>query len=430
MSGVPVPRDIPLPLPAPQAFLEVLLIVAFVAHILFVNLMVGGSLLTFALQLRGLRRPEFDRVAHVVASTVTVNKSIAVVLGVAPLLLINVLYTMHFYTANALTGIAWILLVPLISTAFLLLYLHKFTWDRLASMRAVHVSILGVVVALFLFIPLVFLANVNLMMQPAAWTQVHGFFDALLLPNVFPRYLHFLGASLVLTSLCAVWFIGRDHEEIADLNKSRLRRFFYGVAFVTSLVQFIAGPLVLFTLPQQALHAAMLLPILTGALAAIPAVWLMWRELTSPEPGKRLGWILALLSMTVLAMASGRHIARGVALKDHRAAMAAATEEWQYLSKQAAYEAERAAQDTNTSEGERLFVANCSGCHGMTTTVVGPPVAEIATIYKDNPEGIVTWAKAPGKKRASSPQMPPFASLGEQKLGVIARWLLEPHAEK
>lgn len=119
MSGVPVPRDIPLPLPAPQAFLEVLLIVAFVAHILFVNLMVGGSLLTFALQLRGLRRPEFDRAAHVVASTVTVNKSIAVVLGVAPLLLINVLYTMHFYTANALTGIAWILLVPLISMAFL-----------------------------------------------------------------------------------------------------------------------------------------------------------------------------------------------------------------------------------------------------------------------------------------------------------------------
>lgn len=36
----------------------------------------------------------------------------AVVLGVAPLLLINVLYTIHFYIANALTGTAWILLVP------------------------------------------------------------------------------------------------------------------------------------------------------------------------------------------------------------------------------------------------------------------------------------------------------------------------------
>ena len=79
----------------------------------------------------GRRRPGFDALAKEIAGTVTVNKSLAVVLGVGPLLAINVLYTVHFYSANALTGAAWIAIVPLVTVAFLVTYLHKYTWDRL-----------------------------------------------------------------------------------------------------------------------------------------------------------------------------------------------------------------------------------------------------------------------------------------------------------
>jgi len=148
MIFTPVPRDIPLPLPASPELLHVLLVVAFIAHILFVNLMVGGSILVLGCELRGFGKPDYDRLARELAVTVTVNKSLAVVLGVAPLLLINVLYTIHFYTANALTGTAWILLIPAIATAFLLLYLHKYTWDRLADHKWIHVGILAIAVAL------------------------------------------------------------------------------------------------------------------------------------------------------------------------------------------------------------------------------------------------------------------------------------------
>ena len=88
----PVPRDIPLPLPARPFFLEPLLITAFIAHIVFVNLLVGGSIMVLGFQLRGRRDPDFDRLARALAATVTVNKSIAVVLGVGPLLLFIVLY--------------------------------------------------------------------------------------------------------------------------------------------------------------------------------------------------------------------------------------------------------------------------------------------------------------------------------------------------
>lgn len=435
MNPTPIPRDIPLPLPASQGFLEVLLIIAFIAHILFVNLMVGGSILVLGFEIRGLRNRDFDKLARALAMTVTVNKSLAVVLGVAPLLLINVLYTIHFYTANALTGIAWILLVPAIAATFLLLYLHKYSWDRLASLKGMHIAIMGIAVALFLVIPLVFLANVTLMMFPDRWTGIRGFLSALTLPSIFPRYFHFLCASLILTSLFGVWYFGRAkfpaEETFETLTRPALRRIFYSVAFSVSLAQFIVGPLVLFTLPTQGFHSSVVFTILLGACVAIPAVWMMWKELAVPEPhGKRLPFIIGYLSITVLCMAMGRHMYRGVALAEHRAEMQAATRQWVDDSAQAAYDLrmgrERAV--AGVSDGQHLFQNTCAACHGVDRRIVGPPLTEIAQIYAGNPDGIVTWARAPGKKRADAPQMPPFASMGDARLRQIAEYMLQAGA--
>ncbi|AKV00501.1 hypothetical protein AKJ09_07164 [Labilithrix luteola] len=432
MSPTPIPRDIPLPLPANARFLELFLVIAFVLHILFVNLMVGGSLLVLGFEIRGLRERDYDRLARVIATATTVNKSLAVVLGVAPLLLLNVLYTMHIYTANALTGTAWILLVPAIATTFLLLYLHKYSWDRLADRKGVHIGILALAVALLLAIPLVFLANVNLMMFPERWTDVRGFLSALTLPNVFPRYFHFLCASLILTSLVGVWYFGRASTEVEAIferfTRARIRRELYSVAFVVSLAQFIVGPVVLVTLPTKGLHSSVLAAILMGALLAIPSVWMIWKEIASGDDvGKRLPLIATCLTLTVVCMAMGRQMYRGAALAEHKREMQRATEQWLADSEQAAYDAEmgvvRAA--AGVSEGQVLFTNNCSGCHAVDRKLVGPPLTEIAKLYEARPEGIVTWARSPGKKRPDTPQMPAFAIVGDTKLRKIAEYMLE-----
>jgi len=432
MSPTPIPRDIPLPLPANAAFLEVLLVVAFVAHILFVNLMVGGSLLVLGFQIRGLREPDYDKLARALASTVTVNKSLAVVLGVAPLLLINVLYTIHFYTANALTGTAWILVIPSVAVTFLLLYLHKYTWDRLASQRRLHIAILALAVALLMCIPLVFLANVNLMMFPEQWTSVRGFLGALTLPNVLPRYLHFLSASLILTSLFGVGYFGRRRFRLEDtfdtFDRVRVRRIFYSVAFAVSLAQFVLGPLVLFTLPSAGLRTPVVASILMGATLAAPAVWMIWKELANGSPdGKRLPYIVAYLSMTVVLMALGRQMYRGLALAQHRADVRAATEQWTRDARQASYDLEsgRARATAGVSDAQHLFEGTCGACHGVDKKIVGPPLTEIATIYANDPNGIVAWARAPGKKRADFPQMPSQSALGDAKLHTLADYMLQ-----
>ena len=237
------------------------------------------------------------------------------------------------------------------------------------------------------------------------------------------------------TSLFGVWYFGRAGFPVDDtfeaLTRPKIRRIFYSIAFAVSLAQFIVGPLVLFTLPSAGFRTAVVVTILLGAAVAAPAVWMMWRELSAAEPdGKRLPRIVAYLAVTVLCMAFGRHLYRGVALADHRAAMQAATQLWVDESAQAAYDVhskgERAA--AGISDGQHLFQTNCAACHGLDTKVVGPPLTEIAQIYAGNPGGIGTWARAPGKKRDDAPQMPPFAGLGDDRLGQVAQYMLEAGA--
>jgi cytochrome c551/c552 len=61
----------------------------------------------------------------------------------------------------------------------------------------------------------------------------------------------------------------------------------------------------------------------------------------------------------------------------------------------------------------------------MNYQLIGPPVKEIQAKYKDNPQGIVNFAKAPVKVRSDFPQMPPQAYLGDEKLKAVAEYILQ-----
>jgi len=426
----PLPRDIPLPLPADSILLQTLLVVLFLWHILFVNLMVGGSLLTVVFQLIGRQRPDFTVLARAIAGTVTVNKSLAVVLGVGPLLAINVLYTVYFYTANALTGGAWLAIVPLVTIAFLLTYAHKYTWDRLANARGLHIALGMAGAGLFLVIPLIFLANINLMLFPGRWLQVEGFLSALLLPNVWPRYFHFLTASVAITGLFLLFFFLRAgcpvETKLRDLDRAGLRRLFYGISLGATALQLLFGPWVLFTLPGHGMSWYLIGVITTGVVFALWAMHLMWREITAPlaRAMPRAALIFVLVTLTAFAMGYGRHVYRESALEEHRALMAAHTQDAGWLAAAAAWREATGQQVLRIPMGQRVFESTCAACHAQDRVLVGPSLVEIAGIYRDDPGGIAAWTRQPGRKRTEMPPMPAFR-LDNETLQAVAGYMLE-----
>jgi cytochrome c len=434
MDSTPVPRDFFLPLPASPLELQLAIIGLFLLHILFVNLMVGGALLTMLFELRGLRRPSLDTLAQEIAATVTVNKSLAVVLGVGPLLVINALYGLYFYTANSLTGIAWIMIVPLVIAAFLLLYAHKYSWQALADRKGLHLAIGGTATVLLLFVPLVFLANINLMLFPDRWTQVEGFLSTLALPNVLPRYLHFVLASIAVTSLfLAGWFCRRRlafDTRFPGLDRSEVRRELLTTAFAATALQLLAGPIVLATLPPHGLSWLMVGNITAGAVLGVIALVLLWNEAQSAAPLSLRYWaIVVVLTGTVALMAFARHLYREQAIAPHQALVAAHTADFRARSLGAQMRLAAGVPRVGVSEqvaspGERTFRAVCMACHALDERRVGPPLTEIVELYADNPDALIAWVRAPGKKRPSYPQMPPIA-MQEPQYRAVASYILE-----
>lgn len=431
--STPLPKDIPLELPLPEWLLVGLLVIAFLAHIVFINLMLGGSILTLWAQIKGLKNKDYDTFAHEIAKTITVNKSMAVVLGVAPLLCINTLYTIYFYSANALTGFVWILIIPLVTIAFLLTYLHKFSWDSLANSKRVHISIMAAAVGVFLFIPLIFLTNVNLMMFPEKWGTVHGFLEALILPNVFPRYFEFLGACLTITGLFIVGYNKRKNYPVEEIYTSFTRFDLHKIGFSTTFIglglQILFGLIVVFTLPAKGLGFDVISIMVATGVTLVYAIYWTWKTLTG-DPSSILQYFSKIvISIIVFLVLYGgnRQLYRHNALAPHQKLMAAKTKEFQKLSEEARLNPVIEAEVADTSEfgkGTALFKKNCSSCHREKEKLVGPPMTEMVSIYENNPDGLKKWINSPGKKRPDFPQMPGFPSLSDEELTELSKYIL------
>lgn len=433
----PIPHDIPLDLPAPEGLLKVLLVVFFLLHIVFVHLMLGASLFSLACQIKGLKVPDYDKLANRIVQTITVNKSLAVVLGVGPLLVINTVYTPYFYSSSALIGDAWMSVIPLVAFAFLLAYAHKYWWERLAAVKELHIGISVMETTIFLIVPLIFMTNVTLMLYPDRWTEVRGFLSAMLLPNVLQRYLHFVSASVLLSALFYAWWTGREGfraaTDFTTLRVAEVRRFFYGFAFGATVLQILSGLLVFITLPTKGIDWGFTLTLFLGGSPVLLAIRWMWIDLNAPDAqiGKHLKHITAMFAITVVAMGSARHMYRETALADHKAAVIAKTANYMAAAQQAADDLKsgRTAAPVALAAGEADFKASCSACHNVALKTVGPSLKEIAGIYAGNPQGIVTWARAPGKKRADTVQMPAFAGVvSDEKLLEIGRFMIKAGA--
>ena len=68
---MPIPHDIPLPLPLDRIMLEAVIVLLFLAHIVFINFTVGGSLFAVLFEIIGRYQPDYDVLAQRITATIT-----------------------------------------------------------------------------------------------------------------------------------------------------------------------------------------------------------------------------------------------------------------------------------------------------------------------------------------------------------------------
>jgi cytochrome c len=435
-----IPGDIPLPLPTGglellDATFHGLLVVSWVVHILFINVLLGASLASVYFNRKGAREgnPVYDRVAYLMTTPVTISENMGALWGVAPLLLVSVLFTPLFYSASVMNSPQWLHIIYGNIVAFLLSYLYKFTWHSLQNRKGLHLTLGALSVALFYTLPPVFMATVQLYITPTTWTYDTHFWDALLRPDTLFRLLHFYLASFAVSGVFMLlygYFKRRSQDETDREAGAVLIRTGKTWFLVPTVLNFFVGPLVLFHFPSYGIESffddGYYWLILLTVVVALWGIHLLLKGFFSDDlPAVKVWSIVGIMMVAVISMAVLRH---GMRLSLVSPAMAQSIEKSARFQQQALAASENAhgvqAVAKDRPVGHQLAEKHgCLACHNETTRLVGPPYSEIAQRgYSAEQIAALVQTPQPANWPDYTP-MPPMPQVPAQEILEIAGWI-------
>ena len=186
-------------IPVHWLWLKVLLLLTFVLHILFMNLLLGGAILAFW---GHMGSPGKNWASEDFSHRLPVMTAMTINLGVAPLLFLQVLYGNFIYVSSVLSAVYWLCVLVLLLVAYYCLYLYRFKYQALVGGR---LALTGLVAVLLLVIAFFFVNNMTLMAEPQSWLayfkkpfgRLINWGDS----SLIPRYLHFVTASVAAAGL-------------------------------------------------------------------------------------------------------------------------------------------------------------------------------------------------------------------------------------
>lgn len=253
-----IPQGYPMPIQA--IVLQILLVVTFTLHMLLMNVVLGGSIVAMVAEAKG--KGEYARglagTGKELSPKLTMSLALAVNLGVAPLLFIQVLYGQFLYTSSVLMAWSWLGIVAIIILAYYGLYAFNFKYEAMGHARII---LLGACSVLLLIVAFVLTNNMTLMLAPERWVKYFDSPGGTMLnwsePSLFPRYLHMVVAALAVGGLFTAAMSriqmkrGKMTEEVAT------RRIEFGMRWFTrtTLLQIIVGPIFLMTLPERVMNS-------------------------------------------------------------------------------------------------------------------------------------------------------------------------------
>ncbi|MBI5575237.1 MAG: hypothetical protein HY896_02610 [Deltaproteobacteria bacterium] len=246
----------PMGVPFYPAVFQALMVLTFALHIVLVNLTIGSSFLSVYGYLRNDER--WKRLSGSLAKAVTINASMSILLGVAPLLFVQVLYDPFWYSSNLLSA-AWVmgfLVIMALAYGFAyIFYLGGKKPGKGAGFAAYGIASF----AFFLLAGVIMHVLGYQLLQPDKWlawyakgnsvdtsgTSLHAF--------QLPRFLHFIVPSFAMTGIFLMlysWYFKNredmDSEYLAWVGNMGAR-----MALFFTAIQAIVGAWWLLVLPAE-----------------------------------------------------------------------------------------------------------------------------------------------------------------------------------
>lgn len=438
-----LPVDIPLPLPIGDfgfiliPVFHILLVLAFLVHIVFINVLLGSSLLSVINNWIGHLKQDknYDRAAYLLTTPITISENMGALWGVAPLLIVSVMYTVFFYTASIGNSPQWLHIIWGNMVAFLLSYLYKFTWEKLQNNKATHITIGLIGTLIFFSLPPVFMTTVQRYLTPSTWHLGTTFWDYLFRSDTLFRLAHFYLGTLAVNGMFMLIYgaYKRDKNQDVEAAYILIRQ---GKAWflIPTVLNLLVGLLTFFQFPNYGIESFYSKGFVVFIIIAVisisyPVVLLIKEYLNDNISMRNVVVSTTFLAITLIAMGITRHGMRISLLEPAMAEVNVKTSnfianvEKEYKNYQQ-LASTKTTEEKDKLEGEKLIEKNgCVACHSIDKKIVGPPFKEIAK-RNYTPERIIELVYNPEPQNwPGYPKMTPMTHISKEEIKKIAEWI-------
>ena len=317
----------PMGIPFYPILFQILMILTFAVHIMFVNFTLGLSFFSAYGFVRG--HGAWGGLSHSLAKATTPNASLAILFGVAPLLFVQVVYDPFWYASNMLSA-AWALgFIAVLMLGYGLTYVFYLKGGQGRGAGFAAIAFLSF--ALFLLAGVIMHVLGYQLLLPEKWYQWYvagksgvDASGASLHAFQLPRFLHFIVPSFAMAGLFLMlyaWYFkdraDKDREQLAWVAGTGA-----GIAFFFTALQALVGIWWLFSLPPE--FRFFTNPFfLAAAGMGVLLLFFLYRARKDPfRYAVRVGvWAF----LTILAMSTAREVLRmkyvgrfGYSIFDHK----------------------------------------------------------------------------------------------------------------
>ena len=431
-----LPFDIPLVTPTmgiPMEFYDALGVIVFVVHISFIYVLIGASTASVIYNIFGAitGNKTYDKLAYKMTNPTTISENMGALWGVAPLLVISVLYTGFFYTAIIKVSPHILHIVYGNIFAFLLSYAYKFSWHALEDSKGFHIAIGVVAVLTFYTLPPVFMSMSNLYLQPETFSYVQSIWDIMLTPLTGFRLLNFFLTAFAFSGVFMIWYgmrLQKDGDvEVGELAVNQGKKWFL---FATP-VNVAILPLILFVFSPRIAEGLMgtifiVLPFVASIVLFALYLYLLKRWNQDSFSPKEVLSAVTLMLVSVLLMATARHGIRVVSFEEPLALQAKATESYMNASleeyKRYKENLKNAPQKDLSDPAVLADEKGCMGCHAIDEVLVGPSFKSVAAKYTKKEEFIASILQGSEGKWGEVPM--PIQDVSEEQANKLGDWIL------
>jgi len=415
--------------PAHLALIKILLIIMFLLHLPYIGMFIGSSLFSVIFNLSGKKKGNklHSTFARDLIDTVAFNKSIGIILGALPLLVIALIYSQILYAGNAVTMQYLVYSFLPIILGLIFVYIYKYT-IRLEKDLFSLVGAVGVLLLLTGYF--VFIASIARFRDPEKWAFIKNPVHLLISWNAIGNYLAFLASSFAITGIGIVFFFFAWGKKLKDAESDYaiyVKKFglIIGLIFTLLTPLFIVFDLI--NLPDIAYSYSLI--IMSVVLLLLLAVVTNLLSKMLQQSQTRLAthtFVLFMIAFFVMILNQG--IARENALIEHTKFLALESEAM--LAKIIPdREVAEGGGITDYAKGEAVYKRVCSSCHRFDQRIVGPPYATVLPKYEDDIQKLIAFISNPQKVNPDYPPMP-NQGLKITDVEAVAGYLLKTYQEE